>query len=86
LIEVDGKVFMAPTAGLTTAGTSTFASLRSDRLIKTLSNLAADPDYLWSLIERHHRNLPEQPKFRIIFVRTDVWWGFAVKVEETEIL
>jgi hypothetical protein len=90
LIEVDGKVFMAAQGGLTTAGTSQSSSMQANRLLMWLrdqeSKLAADPSHFWSLIPRNNRTLPDHPEFRVLFVQTPNWWGFAIVVIGTDFI
>lgn len=86
-IQVDGKVFIAATGGITTAGTATQSVLRANNLLRALTDIerkiAADPGYFRPQVENSGWAYPENPEFHAIFIRTPLSWEFAIREEVT---
>jgi hypothetical protein len=80
-INIDGRLF-SPPGGITTAGTSTQASLWSGHVMRTLRDfedeVEKDPSRILALIQQHGGKPGDQPEFKFAFFQK----GFGV-VEKT---
>lgn len=83
-IEVDGKVYVSKTMGLSSAGTSAESTLKADRLLYSLEsiqrNFQENPYFLRPEFERIGKEYPSAPVFRLVFARNE--WGFGFALQE----
>ncbi len=76
-VKIDGRAFM-PNSGISTAGTSTRASLTAVRILRTLKQfeekINASPAEVFSFIRQHGGNIQGDPAFEFSFFNQ----GFGV--------
>jgi hypothetical protein len=86
-IEVDGKVYISKTFGITTAGTSTKVTMEvmhfSRRVAEITDQSKQDPEYLRPYLENSGKSWPAEPEFHLMFVSSQIGFHFAIREEKT---
>jgi len=86
-IEFEGKIFIASTGGITSAGTPVKATLKANELLSKIDHikrsLISNPDYLCQMLRTHGGVYPQNPQFSIAFYRTNRGYEFAIKEHTT---
>lgn len=90
MIQVDGRVYMSNSFGISTAGTSTKTSRQAQNLLRQLrsieQNLTADPSFLRPYIEQGGKKYPEKPAFELNFVFAPTRYGFGIREKITDVV
>lgn len=88
-VQIGQRLFLGRSGGITSAGTSSRASLRAMRLRRTICEAALkleeNGDAYEEAFVRAKRGIPRPPQFSVKFCRTQFGYGFCLFEQRTEV-